>query len=89
MTKSEPVALRAIAFFHMFLDAGSMQRVAYVAVVKLWKSSKSRRLRGGRESTVSGCTCSRGGTVRLKSQRAPCLTQFRHDGWLSSHCGQE
>ena len=59
MTKSEPVALRAIAFFQIFRVAGSMQRVAYVEVVKLWKSSKSRRLRGGRESAVGDCTASR------------------------------
>lgn len=56
MTKYEPVALRAIAFFQVFRHAESTQRVANVAVVKLWKSSKSKRLRDGKESMFSACT---------------------------------
>jgi hypothetical protein len=84
MTNSQLMALRTIALFHIFRNPESFESVLQVDEVKLLRSSRSRRLMEGTDST--GTVSSGRLTSNAKSQWAPCLTQFPHDGRFSSHC---
>lgn len=83
MTNSQVRALRTTAFFQTFRLVALLESVLQVDEVKLFKSSRSRRFRGGTDST--GATPAGRWTNAAKSQWQPCLTQLPHDGRFSSH----
>lgn len=82
--KSQPRAFRTIAFFHTLRIVELLESVLYVEEVKLFMSSRSRRLRG---AVASAGTMLFGRVAdEAKSHFTRCLVQFRHDGRPSSHC---
>jgi hypothetical protein len=86
MTNSQEMAFRTIALFQIFRNPESFESVLQVDEVKLLRSSKSRRLRDGTDSTGTMSSGRLRLTSKAKSQWAPCFTQLPHDGRFSSHC---
>jgi hypothetical protein len=84
MTNSQVMAFRTIALFQMFRKPESFESVLHVDEVKLLRSSRSRRLSEGTDSTGTMSTGRL--TSNAKSQWVLCLTQLPHDGRFSSHC---